>query len=53
MSKRTIRVTIDCNAKDCGNCNRFQRLTNFCEEFGYLGEYGERCPECIAAEVKK
>jgi len=51
MSKRTIRITIDCNDKTCGKC-----IMNEGDYFCYIYEKiakGDRCPECIAAEVKR
>jgi hypothetical protein len=66
--KRKIVITIDCNAKTCGKCHRHSYEMDAGEAIWrcmcgmFPGskpldidkeEHWLRCPECIAAEVKK
>lgn len=54
MSKRTIRITIDCNAKTCGECefemDDFGGASGWCDVFAVACDAHRRCPECLRAE---
>jgi len=50
MSKRKIVITIDCNAKTCGECDFWQGYYHFCQIFSTDADNKNRCPECLRAE---